>query len=548
MLSATALLIPPFLTLLASGLAHFPQGVASGDVTAESAIVWTRADAIGDYRLELSRDSGFGTLDQSVMLTATDDSDRTLQHDLTGLDSATRYFFRFIDLGDMQSSPIGTFQTAPTPDDLRAFRFVYSGDSNAAHRPFRLLDFAREEAPDFWVWAGDTIYSDGVADGLPVATDLAGYRAKHRQNRDDPFLQDLLAAAPVIAQWDDHEVANDYDGGELEPTITESRREAAYRAFFEYMPVRAQGIPADPHRLYRSFRHGALAEFFVLDCRQYRSADLGRSGGGLDPYGYFLPTLDLASICRMRDPGRTMLGREQLEWLRDGLRKSEATWKFVLSSVPFTSLLVYPFDRWDGYDAERYELFRFIAEQRVTGVVLLSADIHGNAHNPDVTHYLRTSLLEPLPPCPPIREFVAGPIATETTVQEITAVAGMLLGLSPDEAAGALPIALGLNLLTSQVALRNGLRFLDANHYAYLVVDVSPNALELSYRGIEPDPTIAAPTLRTLYSTRIDSHLCGVGLALLPLAGTTAIASMRRMFRQPPRRQRHQSVTPIRIT
>src|SRR6185295_8510133 len=180
--------------------------------------------------------------------------------------------------------------------------------------------------------------------------------------------------------------------------------------------------------------YGSLAEFFVLDCRQYRSADAGREGGGLDPHAYLLPTYDPAAIARMKDPSRTMLGAEQLAWLKSGLSGSTAKWKFVLSSVPLTSLLYFPYDHWDGYDAERYAILRFIDTSNISGVVFLSADIHGNAYNPDLTHFLRSTMHREFSPGFSVPEFIAGPIATETVAQELRNLGGSALGLTPQEA------------------------------------------------------------------------------------------------------------------
>jgi len=468
----------------------FPQGVASGDVLADRAIIWTRAAAPGDFRIQIARDPAFADIAIDATQTASADNNLTIKFDAAGLAPSTHYSFRFQRIDSDETSPIGSFHTAPAPDEPRSFRFVHSGDSNAALQPFRVLGFAADEQPDFWIYAGDTIYSDDTADGLAVAADLDAYRAKYAENRADASLQRLFAAIPAWTQWDDHEVVNDYDGGDPGPDLAPSRIADAYRAFFEYMPIRETDA-AEPRRIYRSFRYGALAEFFLLDCRQYRSADAGRDAAPLDPYGLFFPSPDQSVIDKLRDPGRTMLGPAQLAWLKDGLRNSTARWKFILSSVTFTSLLLLPYDRWDGYDAERYDLLRFIDDNRIDGVVILSADIHGNAVNPDVTRFLRRSLGESFPQNVTIPEFVSGPIATHTLLQEASDVT--LAALDS-------PLLVGLlsKAIQSQIIRRNGLTFLDANHFAYLVVDVTPDSLTLTHKGIPPDPADETSPLQTL--------------------------------------------------
>ncbi len=487
----------------------FPQGVAGGDVTDTAAICWTRVATAGTVRIDIALDDQFQQIADSNALQASDASDLTVHHDATGLSPGTRYFYRFIHLGTGATSPIGTFKTAPR--GRMAFRFVYTGDSNAADQPFQVLGHAAAEQPDLWLWAGDTAYCDGSAGGLPPATDLAGYRAKHRQNADDLFLQSLLAASPVWVQWDDHEVANDYDGGDLEPEITPQQKADGYQSFFDYMPIRRQGVADDPDRTYRSFRYGDLAEFFILDCRQYRSRDLSREGGGIDPRAFFLPTLEIETIIKLSDPSRTMLGKTQLDWLKDGLKQSTATWKFVLSSVPFTSLLVMPYDRWDGYVAERYNILRFIDRNAILGVVILSADIHGNVYNPDVTYYLRTSLREDFSPFFSVPEFIAGPIGTDTIRREIAQVGAGAFDISSNEFNASFLFNLGFGFLADNIRSRNRLAFLEPDRFAYLVVDVAPHRVSFTHRGIVADSRVVDLPLQTLHQETLtppDPVLC----------------------------------------
>lgn len=517
---------------LAQAAGAFPLGVASGDARQDRAIVWTAVARPGEVRVDVARDEAFATVVTSAVLSADVATGLTLKLDVTGLEPGVRHYYRFVRLDDAEASPIGTFVTAPSDDDERPFRFVYSGDSEAAYQPFRVLEFAADEAPDLWFWAGDTIYGDFASDAFGVATDLDGYRAKYRENRGDAGVRRLSSSAALWAQWDDHEVVNDYDGGDPEPGLTRARIEAGYQAFFEHMPIRASGAMGDPFRLYRSFRYGRWAEFFILDCRQYRSADAVR--GALlynpDPYGFVLPTFDLLTIGRFRDRGRTMLGREQLAWLKAGLRNSTATWKFVLSSVTFTSLLVLPEDRWDGYDAERYELLRFIDRERVGGVVLLSADIHANAYNPDVTYFLRKSLLQPFSPGFRVPEFVAGPIATATNRQEVVGIASSALSavLGP---AGATPLVeLAYGSLLLQATCRNALAFVEPDRFAYLVVEVGPHGATFTHRGIAADRAAPSPPLETLHAVTLSNGAprgCGIGLWPALALPVVALAARR---------------------
>jgi alkaline phosphatase D len=228
---------------------------------------------------------------------------------------------------------------------------------DAAHQPYRILDHVAAEAPDLFLFVGDTIYADSPRDDAAVT--LARYREKHRENREDPCLQGLLASTSVAAIWDDHEVANDFDGSHF--AMVEGRT-----ALREYWPMRT----AHPSVLYRRLSWGPGADVIILDTRQYRSPD-GMPDG----------------------PRRTMLGRQQKEWFKEELRQSGAPFKVVVSSVPFLG----PFgrDKWNGYATERDELKRFLRAEVSGRVAFLSADMH---------------LAMDLTDGDGLRDFIAGPI------------------------------------------------------------------------------------------------------------------------------------------
>jgi len=494
-----------------AGESAFPYGVASGDVVADRAICWTRTTSAGDVRVDVARDDVFGQIIAGAVVMESEASGLTVKYEATALEPATRYYYRFTRIDSKEASATGTFVTAPAAVEERAFRFVYSGDATALRLPYRVLDFAADEQPDLWFFAGDTIYADQSAGGLGVAVDLGGYRAKYAQARSDAALRRLSAAAAVWVQWDDHEVANDYDGGDPEPDITPQQIADAYQAFFENQPIRDQAAPGDARRTYRSFRYGALAEFFLLDCRQYRSRDAGRDGGGVDPFAYFLGPHDPDTLARLRDPSRTMLGVDQLAWLKQGLAASTARWKFLLSSVTFTSLLARPYDRWDGYDAERYELLRFIDDNAIEGIAILSADIHADAHNPDVTYYLRHSLGESFSPGFRVPEFVAGPIAQATLRQELGEFLPSFEGIPEIVRTNPILRDLLVEWGNSQVQSRNNLAFVDADRYGYLVVDVAPSGLTLTHRGIPADSADGTTPIETLHTAKLpEPALCGL--------------------------------------
>jgi alkaline phosphatase D len=345
----------------AVGSTGFAYGPASGEVTSNSAMVWLRTSAGSRVQVEYSLDRELSNALATPVAEASAESDYTVTMDLTELLPGREYFYRGILMAPGTAvpaarGPVGRFRTAP--DSTQELRFAWSGDIEAGHQPFTLFDRIAEKEPHFFILLGDTIYADVPRDRFVPS--LGGYRSKHRENRSDPHLQRLLASTSCVAMWDDHEVENDFDRNN--PGIPEGRR-----AFREYWPVRS----SDSRVLHRRFAWGPAADFFVLDCRQYRSAQG-------EPEG----------------PAKTMLGKLQKEWFKETIRASQAPFKFVVSSVPF--LGPWGPDKWSGYATERDELRQFFRSERIRGIIILSADVHAaiDLQAPDG-----------------LREFVVGPIA-----------------------------------------------------------------------------------------------------------------------------------------
>jgi alkaline phosphatase D len=333
-------------------------GPAAFEVGPTSALVWHRLPGPGRLGVEYARDADFAGAARTPFVEATADTDYTVVLALDGLEPGREYAYRAVGGDGEARGPLGRLRTAP--QGAASFTFGFSADLEAGHRPFTILDGVVRHRPDCFLLLGDTMYAD-VPRGAFEPT-LAHYRAKHRENRDDAALGRLLAATPICAVWDDHEVQNDFN--RTHPALAEGRR-----AFLEYWPVR--GERGEPGVLYRRFAWGSGAEVFVLDCRQYRSPQRQPDG-----------------------PDKTMLGARQKAWLKEGLRASRASFKFVASSVPVHG--PWGADRWAGYATERDELLAFVRAERITGVVVLSADVHAAV---DVD--LATG----------VREFIAGPLA-----------------------------------------------------------------------------------------------------------------------------------------
>ncbi|MCA9243177.1 MAG: alkaline phosphatase D family protein [Phycisphaerales bacterium] len=464
---ASVFLIPIATQTIAG--AGFSLGVSAGDVTPTGAILWTRADDAIGVVAEVATDADFSAVIFRADAEATPDNDQTIRVTADGLPPDTTLYYRFSakDQPDCVSR-VGQFRTAPLDGDNRAVRFAYSGDSDFRYAPFGILGHAAREDLDFFIWFGDTIYGDVPAGGLGRATTLADYRAKYRQMRSDPYLQELAASTAFYVGWDDHEIYNDYAG--MDPDLSAEQREAAYQAFFEYMPIRAN--PAEEWRTYRQFRYGSMLELFLLDDRQYRDQSVEDLCNALDPYGVLLGPFGKDNDCiDLLDSPRSMLGDAQFDWLVDGLRASETRYRFVVESITMSFVGLLPYDHWDGYEAERRRLLEAIDQSRIENVIVLATDIHASAYNPDLTVPFRFPRGNyDLPNGIRVQELVAGPIGTTSFKEAIVGVGAEFLG-APRAGFEALFDALEPLLLTRLRQISN-YRHFEPNRFSYVRIDI----------------------------------------------------------------------------
>ena len=395
-----------------SDLGDFSYGVAAGDPTDTAFIAWTRT-ALSPVTLEVATNPGFSPVLQTIS-GLTPGGDDTIKAEVTGLTASTRYYYRFSSGGSV--SRTGRVLTAPVPSSTSTFTFVFTGDSNAFFKPFSVLEGITRDDPDLFLYIGDTIYSDDTRSGTGEAMVLADYRVKYAENRDDRALRDLMASVATATIWDDHEVTNDFYGspfGAFGPQIV-----AGSQAFREWMPIRED--TGDPMILYRSVKWGDVAEFFLIDDRQYRSPQAYITEPACLSAGQ-PATLPPAGACQteIANPARTYLGATQKAWLKNGLATSTARWKFVMNGPLISALLFVPYDRWEGYAAERTEMLEFIqnpdgnvmTNDHIKNVVFLSTDIHAAIYNSLVTN--------PGPSGGGVPEIVAGAIGMDPIYREL---------------------------------------------------------------------------------------------------------------------------------
>jgi alkaline phosphatase D len=380
---------------LPSFAAHpFSLGVASGYPSPDGVVLWTRLAAGLDLlavrvRWEIASDESMRSIVLSGETLAEPDWGHSIHVEAKGLAPDRWYWYRFMAAG--AESPIGRTRTAPAADAASArLRFAFASCQQYEQGYFSAYRHIAADAPDLVAFLGDYIYEstwgrDHVRKhGAPEPYTLDDYRARYALYRADPDLQAAHAACPWIVTWDDHEVDNDYaddrpEDGMERPAFLE-RRAAAYRAYYENMPLPARMRPNGPDlRLHTHLDWGRLARFHILDTRQYRSWQAcprkGRAGGS--------NTLDIEHCKRLPRAGRSMLGRAQERWLEQNLGESRAAWNLLAQTTPMAQFDTKPgpgrrawTDGWDGYPAARERLLKTISEKRVANPVVLGGDVH----------------------------------------------------------------------------------------------------------------------------------------------------------------------------
>jgi alkaline phosphatase D len=476
----------------------FSLGVASGAPRPDGFVLWTRlapepmsinpqtpggmtgGDVTVGY--EIATDPGMHDVVRRGDAAAEQAFAYSVHLDVRGLPSGRPYWYRFMN-GDA-ASRVGRATTLPAPGSaLEHLRFGFVSCSNYEHGYFSAYRHLADENPEFVLFLGDYIYEyidkkrpvvRRHSDGIEAAT-LPTYRNRYAQYRLDPDLQRLHAEAPALVTWDDHEVQNDYADKWSEhfddPEQFLLRRAAAYRAFYEHMPVRP--IPSRPEgpamRIYDRFTFGDLIEVSMIDGRQYRSREACYRPP--DKGGTHLETD--ASCPERRDAGRTMLGFTQEAWLNAGLVRSQAQWNLIAQDVLMAQLRIrrdnadaFSTDDWDGYPENRARLLKRIEQTRVSNPVVIGGDAHSFFAND-----LRADFLDP----------ASAVVATEFVGTSISAV-----GPPYDIIAQALPD-------------NPHIHFFESRRRGYAAIDLERAHMQVRMRVVSDatDPKADVATLRT---------------------------------------------------
>ncbi|GAB3295216.1 alkaline phosphatase D family protein [Parasphingorhabdus pacifica] len=369
----------------------FTLGVASGDPLSDGFVLWTRLapnptaedgkggmpERVVPVQWEIAKDERFSDIVRSGTAQAAPEFGHSVHVELDGLQAGAEYFYRFRTEGDV--SPVGRTRTAPAPGSMSELTMCFASCAHYGQGYFTAYRRMAEDEPGLILHLGDYQYeyaagSDDVREVRgPETRTLANYRQRHGQYKTDPDLQLAHSVAPWLVVWDDHELENNWadevpedpDSGFLD------RRKAAFRAYYENMPLRSTAKPEGiDMRLYRRLHWGGLATFHMLDTRQYRSDQACGDGWKSD--------------CDERlGEDRTMTGKAQEEWLLDGFANSAARWDVLGQQVFFSRRdgtvgegENFSMDAWSGYVANRDRIAGGIADSRVRNGVVLTGDVH----------------------------------------------------------------------------------------------------------------------------------------------------------------------------
>jgi len=396
------------------------HGIQSGDVSLDSGMVWARADRPARMLVEVATSDSFKTIRSAVYVDALPETDFTAKALIEGLPGGQEIFYRirFQDhsFPTLLSEPqVGRFRTAPS--ERRSISFIWSGDTagggwgiDVTRGGMRTYSTMLRSRPDFFVHSGDHIYADCpihaeqtlpngqiwknivTEDKSQVAHTLPEFRGNYKYNLLDANVRAFNAEVPLLAQWDDHEVTNDWCPGQDlgwsgyadKSILTLAAR--GCRAFHEFMPMRE--TQAEAGRVYRKVPYGPLLDVLLLDMRSYRTA------------------IDAAGTAA------AILGPTQTAWLKRELMNSQATWKIIAADLPLGVVSGDAIAQGDGpargREIEIADLLAFIKHAGIRNTVWLTADMHYTA-----AHYYDPNAAV-FQDFEPFWEFISGPLHAGT--------------------------------------------------------------------------------------------------------------------------------------
>jgi alkaline phosphatase D len=478
----------------------FSFGVAAGEVTSKSAVIWGKANTSGGYSLDVATNRRFKNAGPHFVV-ARQSRDNTVQLRVKRLKPNTRYWFRFVG-NHGRRSDVGTFVTAPKASQNKTIEFAWSGDQDFNPEPGQTQPFwndggvlrrMKAERNAFNVMLGDTIYSDSEVPNLlfPIAVTKQEKWAKYKVNLGNRSLRALRGSAGFYSQWDDHEFVNDFspqentfdNGVNIDGHTLYS---LGMHAFRDYAPVHWTKRDG----LYRKIRWGRNLEIFFLDERSFRSANADEGGVCNNPqtgrpdfaptlpqekrnvfaalYPPFAEPIPQACIDRIRDPNRTYLGQRQLTRFLSDVKRSTARFKVIMNELAIQQYYINVYDRWEGFEADRQRVLNGL--QGVKNVIFLSTDVHATLAND-----ARFQTFEPGGvKNSGITDITVGPVATANFKLELDGATG-----NPNAGAAA-----DAAFLTPQPPVGVGMRCAVIDQFSYGQVKVTKRQLTVTPKDI----------------------------------------------------------------
>ncbi|MFC4125262.1 alkaline phosphatase D family protein [Nocardia rhizosphaerae] len=432
----------------------FSLGVASGEPTADGVVLWTRLapdplapDGYGGMPIDpvtvdyqVAEDERFTEVVARGSALATRALGHSVHPEVSGLAPDRWYYYRF--RAGSALSPVGRTRTAPAAGSPTArMRFAFASCQSWSSGYYTAYEHLSAEDLDLVVHLGDYIYESswvlarrGAAPPPPPfdseAVDLAGYRLRYAQAKGEAPLQAAHAGFPWLVTFDDHELDNNWAGEQPGlgfdvyrlPPLFRRRKAAAFQAMYEHQPMRLAQLPVGPSvHLHRRYRFGDLAEFTMIDTRQYRSPQACSDGSAVTDCAERYAT------------DRTILGAAQRDWLVDGLAGSPARWQVLGNQVAMAESDYDPSpgqllgtDAWDGYIADRNTVLGATAERAAGNLVVITGDRHENC-----VADLRRDYQDPESPVV-ATEFIGTSISTGGDGADLTDTGRTLLAANPD--------------------------------------------------------------------------------------------------------------------
>jgi len=332
-------LLRPFRSFAAApGYPRLMEGPMVGAVTPDSITIWGRASGDFDVDVEYSTDPAFQSPARSASVRATMATDFTVRVTVSGLEPATRYYYRLRVDGIADRYRLQPFWTHTAPAKAAPFRLAFGSCArhqlDAEQPVFRAIAAAE---PDLFFWLGDNIYADSISPWV--------FAEDYRRQRSIASTLPLQRRVPQLAIWDDH------DFGLNNSDWSNPNRETSLAAFRNYWANPSYGLPDSPG-VFFPYRYGGV-DFFMLDGRYYRTPNAEPDG-----------------------PAKTLLGAGQGEWLRQALLASRAPFKVLACGSGWSSEDGPSGDTWAAFLRERDALFDFIRDRGIEGVFCLSGDTH----------------------------------------------------------------------------------------------------------------------------------------------------------------------------